>query len=257
MKFYDMNKCLCKELCCEFEKFKCDPKAETFHGIKELVETMVGLQELEAAGAMRRYLEDEHGYDSHTGEFREMMYPRYGIYNALTPPTYTNPNPAYQRSMPAGDRRKMDGREYGRGYDDDERMGNRDMNGDRDYRGVYNMAHMDGKEMPKKLTEREKQEWLDSMDNSDGTKGETFSKEQASAIAKKVGANFDNYSESDFALALNSVYSDFCEALNKVDPKLAENPMTFGQMAIAWLEDEDSYPPEERLARYWKYMVKH
>ena len=257
MSYYDMSKCLCKELCCEFEKFENDPKAEYIHGIHKLIESMVGLTELEAAGAMREYLEDEHGYDSHSGHFRN-MYPNYPVFNAANKPY---PTPYYGDEYWMDDRHMnrvdgMDGRRdmdiYNRGRSRDSR--GRFNDGRMDGHGIYNMANM---ENVKKLTDPEKQEWIDSMQNSDGTRGETFSKDQAISIAKKVGAKFDNYTEMDFALILNSVYSDYCEAISKVDSKLAENPLIFGQMALAWLEDADSYSPEEHISRYWKYIVKH
>lgn len=251
MNLYDMNKVLCEELCCEFEKFEHDRSEENFHPVYKLIKAMVGLQELEAAGAMRRYLEDEHGYDSYTGEFREMMYPRYGIYNAI-PPMYPNPNPAYQRPMTAGDRRKMDGREYGRGYDD-ERMGDRDMNRDRDYRGIYNMAHDHTKKV-KKLTESQYKEWVDNMVGADGSSGGMWDKAQTTAVAKKIGIDFKEYDEDAFWVAMNMVYSDMCEVMEKHGLNKAE---VFAEMANAWLTDEDTEKGAEKLASYYEFVVEH
>lgn len=265
MSYYDMNRCLCKELCCEFEKFEKEPHPEILKGIKDLVESMVGLTELEAAGAMREYLEDEHGYDSYSGEFKDRDWSKpHRVWNVArpypmtTPPYYGGDYDIDGRYMSRGDgmdgRMNMDGT-YNRGRSRDSRGRYNDGRGMDGY-GIYNMAHMNNEHV-KNLTDHEKQEWIDSMQNSDGTRGETFSKDEAVAIAKKVGAKFDNYSEMDFALILNAVYSDYCEALSKVDSKLAENPIVFGHIALAWLEDADSYDPEEHIARYWKYIVKH
>lgn len=295
MNYYDMHKTLCKELKCEFEKFENDASDTTLHNIKELIESMVGLTELEAANVMRDYLEDEHGYDSRMGEFRADYMPKFyrnpAIYNgARYPiPIMTN-NDIYNEYIPMDDMYMNRGGQGGRGgnggrrggnnrgqggynmgdydmyngYMNDGRGGNQggynNRNQSRDSRGrynegysIYNMAH----DAPKKLTEQEKQKWLDSMENSDGTRGEMFSKDECAAIAKKVGAKFDEYSESDFCVAVNAVYSDYYEALCKIDQKVADDPMTYGYLAMAWLDDADSYPPDERLARYWHYMVKH
>ncbi len=283
LSYYDMNRCLAKELKEHFCDFEKDHSIENFKLIKEIVEAMVGIMELEAGGAMREYFEDEHGYDSKTGEFQNRDWRKpFTVYNAAPRypmkerdyPDYAYPTMPYgadsydimNRKWPDGreDRMNQDdrGSDYGRGDYRSDSSYNRGRSRDSRGRyneayGIYNMAHMKDGDMPKKLTEQEKQEWLNSMMNSDGTRGETFSKEECSAIAKKVGAKFDKYSESDFCLALNAVYSDFCEALAKADSKVAENPMTWGYLAMAWLDDDDSYEPEERLARYWKYMVKH
>lgn len=257
-KLYEWNEMLCKGLKEEMECFEKDPNPEKLHEIKEIVETIVGLTELEAAGAMREYFEDEHGYDSRTGQFpdRDWTAP-HRIWNAApmrTMPPYYMGDRDYDM-MPDMD---YDG-VYNRAYPPMVKRGVNDRGRSRDSRGrynegygIYNMAH----DMPKKLTDEEKQNWLDMLQNEDGTVGETFSKDEARAIAKKVGAKFDNYTEEDFALVLNLVYSDYCNAIEKAGID-TDNLMLYGHMALSWLEDSDSYKPEEHIARYWKYIVKH
>lgn len=255
MSYYDMNKCLCKELCCEFEKFEEDKNCEILKGIKDLLESMVYLNELEAAGAMRQYFEDEHGYDSKTSEFREQAYPRYGIYNNA--PTYTNPNPMY-RGNQDGMKRKMDGREYGRGYDyDDDRMNGRDMNRDSDMmRGVYNMAHMDGMKKKDKLTPQEIQKWMDNLESDSGERGPMWSKEEIEAVAKKEGIKFDEFSLEDLWATANLLYSDFCqtgEAFN------VDRPAFYISLAKNFLVDPDAIGEggEKKLAAYYEHIVEH
>lgn len=255
MNLYDMNKVLCDELCCEFEKFEHDRSEENFHHVYKLIKAIVGLQELEAAGAMRRYLEDEHGYDSYTGEFREMMYPRYGIYNAI-PPMYSNPNPAYQRPITAGDRRKMDGREHGRGYDDDyDHKDGQDMNRD-GYRGIYNMAHMDGMKHKEKLTPQEIQKWMDSLESESGERGPMWSKEEIEAVAKKEGIKFDEFTPEELYAVTNMMYSDYCETGEAFN---IDKPAFYISLAKNFLVDPDAVGEggEKKLAAYYEYVVEH
>lgn len=257
MNLYDMNKVLCEELCCEFEKFENDRSEEKFYPVYKLIKAMVGLQELEAAGAMRRYLEDEHGYDSYTGEFREMMYPRYGIYNAI-PPMYPNPNPAYQRPMTTGDRdgmrKKMDGREYGRGYDDD--YDRKDMG--RDYRGVYNMAHMDGMKHKGKLTPQEIQKWMDSLESESGERGPMWSKEEIEAVAKKEGIKFDKFSKEALYAMTNVMYSDHCSTGEKYN---VDSPSFYMALAVDFLTDPDAVGEgddgDKKMAIYYEDIAEH
>lgn len=263
ISYYDVNKYFCEQFCEEFEKFKHDPKTEYMHGIYEIIQSMVGLTELEAAGAMREYLEDEHGYNSRTGEFPERDWSMpHRVWNAA--PMRTMP-PYYMQSndydvMPG---MNYDGGVYNRdGYPSVRRgrdMGDMENRGrSRDSRGrynegygVYNMAHE-----KEELSKKQIQDWIDSLQNADGTRGETFSKEESAAIARKVGAKFDNYTEEDFALVLNLLYSDFCDALEKADAK-ADKIETYGYLALAWLEDDDAVPPMEKIYNYYKHIVRH
>lgn len=238
--YHEYCKILCKELCTEFDKFECDHDERTLHGIKMILGCMTDLQELEAGGAIRRYMS---GIDfSPEHEYR-------GIYNYADKEGWERTegrdrNPDAERDEDW--RKRRDEREHGKDRDRDMRY---------EYmHGIYNMAgamkHKD------KLTEQEKMAWVDGLQNADGTVGPTFSKEQAASIAKKVGAKYDHYDETDFYLVLNMVYSDLCEALAKAGAN-ADSPTTYGYIALSWLDDADSYPPEEHLARYHEYIVKH
>lgn len=268
--YYSWNKILCRELCCEMEKFEHEPTPEILHNVKKLAETMVYMQELEAADAMRDYFEDEHGYDSRSGDFDKRLwdYPA-GVYNAaggrrrnsrgrymsaIKPVVHTTTG-RDKKYMPDGN--SYDDMQYNRNYpmmaDDDYRMDNDRMTY---MRGVYNHADPSKMKHEEKLTEEEMKKWVESLENSDGTKGETFTMDEAKAIAKKVGATYKNYTEMDFWVVLNSVYSDYSESLKRAGAA-SESPTTYGQIALAWLEDDDSYEPDEKLYRYYTEIVKH
>lgn len=77
-KYEDWNKLFCDELCEEISKFECTHKREYLCGIKELIEVINGLQEMEMDGAIRRIAEDHYGYDSGTGRFRKDGMERFG-----------------------------------------------------------------------------------------------------------------------------------------------------------------------------------
>lgn len=269
MSYYEMNKCLCKELCCEFEKFEESNSAEIFHNIKEIVETMVGLTELEAAGAMREYFEDEHGYDSHSGEFRGRGWDSpHRVYNAARIPTYTYTGIPYgadwndRMYMNREDHDRRDDRDgdymnAGRDHSRDSRGryndGRRGMDG-KDYPyGIYNMAHMDGMKHKEKLTNEEYKEWVDNMVGADGSKGAMWDKAETTAVAKKIGIDFNAYDETAFWVAMNMVYSDTCEVMEKHG---IDKPEVFAELADSWLSDEDTVKGAEKLALYYEFIVK-
>lgn len=289
MSYYDMNRCLCKELSCWFEKFEETKDVNAFNNVKEIVEVMVGLTELEAAGAMREYFEDEHGYDSHTGEFQNRDWRRpFTIYN--TAPRYPMkrqdyPDYAYP-TMPYGadgydmmNRGGMDGREdrdnrndrrsdYGRGdYQNDggdigtpyNRNQSRDSRGryNEGY-GIYNMAHMDGMKHKDKLSNEEIKDWMENLESNTGEKGPMWTKEEVEAVAKKEGIKFDKFSpESLYAMA-NVAYSDYCETGEKFG---VDTPAFYVSLAKDFLVDPDSATGEDggdkKLATYYETIVEH
>lgn len=244
-EYHEYCKILKKELCNEFERFECDRSEQTLCGIKMILECLTDLQELEAGGFIRDYMGDHDGW--HEIDYR-------GIYNSV------DPNRAMKEGM---DRNRT---EHGRYRENEPEEDQRKRHQEYGYlpvprydpmRTVYNMVSpTKHKKEKEKLTDEEKQEWVDNLQNADGTVGPTFSKEQAASIAKKVGAKYDGYNEMDFYLVLNMVYSDMCEALSKAGAN-ADSPTTYGYIALSWLEDADSYKPEEHLARYYEHIVKH
>lgn len=272
MNYYDMSKCLCKELCCEFEKFEHDPQEKYLHNVHKLIESMVGLTELEAAGAMREYLEDEHGYDSRSGQFKNRSWDMmpYGIYNAgkrypMTGKDGMYPYPTYT-GIPYGDGdeweyndryliNRADGRDMRRDGEVYDRGRSRDSRGRyNDGRmGIYNMAHMDGMKHKDKLTDKEYQEWVDNMVGADGSRGGMWDKAQTTAVAKKIGIDFKDYDESAFWVAMNMIYSDTCEVMEKHG---IDKPEVFAELAESWLSDDDTVKGAEKLALYYEFIVE-
>lgn len=271
MSYYDMNKCLCKELKCEFEKFEQDKCLETLKGIKDLIESMVGLTELEAAGAMRDYFEDEHGYDSHRGEFRNRLWDDpYRIQNAarryptttMTGATYTNPT--YTGMPYGGDYDMYDGMYMNRGdrrmdrrMDDrmDDRMDGNVYNRGRS-RGIYNMAHREGMRRKDKLSDKEIKEWMENLESNSGERGPMWTKEEIESVAKKEGIKFDKFSLEELYATANAMYSDY----NEVGEKFGvDRPAFYLALAKSFLDDPDAIGGggEEKLAAYYEYVVEH
>lgn len=265
ISYYDVNKYFCEQFCEEFEKFKHDPKTEYMHGIYEIIQSMVGLTELEAAGAMREYFEDEHGYNSRTGEFPERDWSMpHRVWNAA--PMRTMP-PYYMQSndhdvMPS---MNYDGGVYNRdGYP----SVRRDMNGmenrgrSRDSRGrynegygVYNMAHEHKKD---KLSEQEIQKWMSSLESENGERGPMWTKEEVEAIAKKEGIKFDKFSADALWAMANAMYSDYCNTGEKFN---VDSPAFYISLAKDFLVDPDAIgggdDGDKKMAVYYEEIAEH
>ena len=290
-KLRKMTCVLCKELCDHFESFEDHPNKEDLCIMKELTETINNLEEIEAAGAMRQYAEDKLGYDSHTGRFdmdKSGEWDEYdlGIYDAMdrrqrrdrrgrfmntpytTPPYYY---PDYMSPYAEHDGRSGSdmGRDMMNGMDrnDGRRMGGNMMNNGGGSNEMYRVRQEGGRPMmermyamgdkdmkPKKLTDHDIEEWMKHIENSDGTRGAHFSKEEVKQMAQKHGVKFDDFSELDLYLATNMMYSDYCESLGTY----TKNPDAYVKMAVDFLEDDDfEGTPSEKLSLYWHDIVKH
>lgn len=93
-------------------------------------------------------------------------------------------------------------------------------------------------------------EWLDSMENVDGTKGPHWTMEQTKKVMAQKGIQCDPVL---FDLTMNMMYSDY----SKVAKKLGVNSIDFyACMAEAFLKDPDSVDPKEKLGNYYEYIVK-
>lgn len=68
--YEDLNELFCEEFCKEVDKFEKTRDRKYLCGIKELVEVINGLQEMEMDAAIRSIAED-YGYDSSTGRFHD------------------------------------------------------------------------------------------------------------------------------------------------------------------------------------------
>lgn len=138
-----------------------------------------------------------------------------------------------------GDRRSE--KPYGRpnyGFDsmDDERDRQRDY--------AYADAHAS------KLTKKDIKKWEKHLENADGTMGRKYSKDQILPAAQQLGIKFNEYSEDEFAMAVNMLYSDYCKSVGG-------DMMMYIKMAKAFLEDDDfDGKGSEKLALYYRCIAE-
>lgn len=104
-----------------------------------------------------------------------------------------------------------------------------------------------------RLGKKDMAEWKRSFKNADGTMGEHFTMETIMPMVEKMGIRFDSYSEKEFCLAMNMMYSDYCKVARKFG---ADRPEFYAEMAKAFLEDEDAPEGSEKIALYYHCIVK-
>jgi hypothetical protein len=92
------------------------------------------------------------------------------------------------------------------------------------------------------------EEWVSQMQNSDGTRGPHFSTEKAKEVMKQYNVDCDPL---EFYVVLNSLYSDYDQALKKNN---ASNLELYACLAKAWIEDKDAVP--NKAAAYYTYVVQ-
>lgn len=92
-------------------------------------------------------------------------------------------------------------------------------------------------------------DWVSGMKNADGTQGPHFSMERVKEIMKEHHVEHDPV---EFYAAINSVYSDFSEALKENN---ASNMKLYVCLAKAWIDDPDAV--SNKAAAYYTYVVKH
>lgn len=137
------------------------------------------------------------------------------------------------------------------GYVDD-RRGFRDGRS-RDYESDYSDDYYDGHNV-ERLSKSDMAEWKRSLLNADGTQGPHFSIGQVMQSAQALGIRFNDYDEKEFCMAMNMLYSDFCEAFRGfVSPE--KESIFFAKMANAFLDDEDGPDPSVKLARYYHKVL--
>ncbi len=123
-----------------------------------------------------------------------------------------------------------------------------------DERDMNDFAGRDYGHGKMKLKKADMMKWKMQMENADGTMGEHFEMHQVRQAAEKVGVKYDGYDEKEFCLAMNFLYSDFCEATRSFISKDNELAL-YAKMAKAFLEDEDAPEGSEKLALYYYCIV--
>lgn len=92
-------------------------------------------------------------------------------------------------------------------------------------------------------------EWTKGMENADGTKGPHWTMEETEKLRKQH--SLDCTPEKFWAI-MNSLYSDYCEALRESS---ASTPEVYVRLAKAWIWDKDAVP--DKAAAYYTYVVNH
>lgn len=114
-------------------------------------------------------------------------------------------------------------------------------------------AHGDKSMKPKKLTHDQYEEWAKKLENDDGTRGPHFSKQQTDEMAKKLGIDFDDFSQDAWMMAVNMMYSDYCQTIGKH----VQGNDIYGKLAQDFLEDEDAKEEgDAKLAAYYYSIVE-
>jgi hypothetical protein len=93
-------------------------------------------------------------------------------------------------------------------------------------------------------------EWEDMLKNADGTKGPHFNMEKVMQAAEKLGIKFNDFSEKEFCLTMNVMYSDYCRSIKKyVSPE--DELLMCASMALDFLDDVDAPAASEKLTMYF------
>lgn len=162
------------------------------------------------------------------------------------------------RGSGRGKQDRTDNADYERGYEDGY-MDARDMSsdnarGDR-ARGSRNDRAMEDDFHGKlELTKFDMMRWKKMLKNADGTSGPHFEMQDIEHVINKLGIRFDEYSEKEFCMTMNMLYSDLCEAeRSQVSPE--KEAHHYAKLAQAWLEDDDGPSGSEKLALYFYCIV--
>lgn len=115
----------------------------------------------------------------------------------------------------------------------------------------YNMSH----DIPKKLTDEQCEEWMESIVNFDGSDGPKWTKPQIEAEAKRAGIDISKFSLPLISAVTNAMYADYGDVAKTYN---CDKPSFYIRMAEAFLDDEDfSGNPEEKASIYFHKIVEH
>ena len=143
-------------------------------------------------------------------------------------------------------------RHYDDGYEDGYADGRRGVKGT----GPYGRRdRMDGAhESPLRLSKEDLREWKRMLENADGTHGAHYDMSQIMAVADKLGIQFNDFSEAEFCMTVNMLYSDYCHTIkNYVSQEKALE--FYACLAKDFLNDDDGPAPWTKLMLYYHCIV--
>lgn len=98
------------------------------------------------------------------------------------------------------------------------------------------------------MTEQEAKSWVSRMKNADGSVGAHWPMDKTEQVRTQRGFNCNPVT---FWVAMNMMYSDYCEVAKKNNASTVE---FFADMAKAFLVDVDAKP--DKLARYYECVAE-
>ena len=99
-----------------------------------------------------------------------------------------------------------------------------------------------------KLTREMAEEWMEGMENEDGSRGPHWNMEQVKQLMTQRNLQMDPY---EFGAVLNAMYSDYCKVLQKHNLNKID---LYVDLATAWLMDKDAVP--NKAGAYFMHVVK-
>lgn len=110
------------------------------------------------------------------------------------------------------------------------------------------MEHGGARSNIHKLDKKMAEDWMDGIENADGTRGAHWSLDQVKQVIAQRKWDIDPI---EAWVAMNAVYSDYCNVAKNHN---ANNVDFYVAMAKAFADDADAKP--EKLALYYQYIVK-
>lgn len=96
--------------------------------------------------------------------------------------------------------------------------------------------------------------WKQELKNENGTMGERFTMREIMPIAQQMGVRFDKFTEEEFCMVVNMLYSDMCKVWQ--DVLNSQNELHhYVAAAKQWLTDKDALKGSEKLAAYYYFIV--
>lgn len=121
-----------------------------------------------------------------------------------------------------------------------------------EYEDHRDMGHKRHSEL--RLTKADLKEWKHMLENADGTRGPHFDMQQIMHVADKLGLDFEDFTEAEFCMAVNMIYSDHCKSIKKYVQ--GDKALEFcAEQALEFLDDMDGPDPATKLMLYYHCIV--